>query len=390
MRTPTCGTSQTFTEHFLTSSSGYSLPEPNTDVEYTYLKGTGVNETHYTLTVRCRGCSQWDSGSDEVTSLLPNGTTQFAYAFSEDPVVEPSSNTSAFEIHTYFGIWSHDLGAARSPDFDTWVSDNIIEPPGETPTSSPTSTTTPSPTATSTPTGCPSVDEPNFPLEIAEGWEVIKLAGDLTTPRGIVVDSAGNLLVVENGVGITAHILDDTGCVASSKVLIDDTNLNHGIYLSADSTVLYASSMDSVWSWDYDPEATTVDTESARTLVTGMASGGHITRTILVPKTQQNLLVVSRGSDGNLDIPSANMTTQRAVVKVFDMDEAPEDGYDYALDGWQAGYGLRNEVGIGVDGNDMYASAVMKRFYHDGQADNVLGSGELRIAQMSVPLADLF
>lgn len=330
-------------------------------MEYTYLKGTGVNETHYTLTVRCRGCSQWDNGGGTVTSLLPNGTTIFACSFAEDPVVEPARNTSAFTIHDEFGIWSHDLSAARNPDFDAWVSDNIIEPPGETPTASPTVTTTPGPT--SGPTGCPSVAEPNFPLEVAEGWEVVKLAGELTTPRGIVVDSAGNPLVVENGVGITAHTLDDTGCVASSKVLIENANLNHGIFLSADSTVLYASSLDSVWSWPYDPEATTVDAESVKTLVTGMTNEGHITRTILIPKTQQNLLVVSRGSDGNLDYPSGSMSTQRAVVKVFDISEAPADGYDYTLEGWQAGYGLRNEVGLAVDGNDMFVSPCVALMY---------------------------
>lgn len=48
-------------------------------------------------------------------------------------------------------------------------------------------------------------------------------------PRGIVIDTLGNLLVVERGKGVTGHRLNAQGCVISSKVVIADTSLNHGI-----------------------------------------------------------------------------------------------------------------------------------------------------------------
>jgi len=84
-----------------------------------------------------------------------------------------------------------------------------------------------------------------------------------------------------------------------------------------------------------------------------MNNGGHATRTLVIPKNKPNLLVVSCGSNENLDIASGNMATERAVVKVFDMNSVPSGGYNYVTGGYQAGYGLRNEVGIVFDGNNM-------------------------------------
>lgn len=48
-----------FVSAILTLISGLSLPQAYPNAEYTYLKGTGYNDTHWTLNVRCRGCSQW-------------------------------------------------------------------------------------------------------------------------------------------------------------------------------------------------------------------------------------------------------------------------------------------------------------------------------------------
>jgi hypothetical protein len=43
------------------------------------------------------------------------------------------------------------------------------------------------------------------------------------------MDSKGQLLIVQRGLGITGHTLDSNGCVASSKTIISNTVLNHGI-----------------------------------------------------------------------------------------------------------------------------------------------------------------
>jgi len=88
-------------------------------------------------------------------------------------------------------------------------------------------------------------------------------------------------------------------------------------------------------------------------VVNGMNNGGHPTRTITIPKNNPNLLVVSMGSNENIDIASGNIAAERGVIKVFNLSTVPSGGYDYTTGGWQAGYGLRNEVGIVFDGNNM-------------------------------------
>ncbi|KAG4440180.1 hypothetical protein IFR05_004325 [Cadophora sp. M221] len=202
------------------------------------------------------------------------------------------------------------------------------------------------------PASCPGVAPARFPFQVASGWAATKVAGNLTLPRGIVVDSQDRLLVVLNGIGITQYILASHGCIQSSRVLIAHTNLNHGIYLSPNGTTLYASSPTTVWRWTYNPASGTVS-GSPTVLIRGMANSGHITRTLIIPPHAPNLLVVSHGSDGNIDASSLDPATGRAIVKVFDMSALPTGGYNYARQGYVVGYGLRNEVALAFDGNNM-------------------------------------
>ncbi|PVH82209.1 hypothetical protein DL98DRAFT_559578 [Cadophora sp. DSE1049] len=162
----------------------------------------------------------------------------------------------------------------------------------------------------------------------------------------------GRLLVVQNGVGISQLTLAGNGCIQSSRVLIAQTNLNHGIYLSPSGTTLYASSPTTVWSWTYDPASGNVS-GSPTVLVTGMVNSGHITRTLIIPPHAANLLLVAHGSNGNIDAASVNPATARAVVKVFDLSSLPVGGYNYVRQGYLMGYGLRNEVALAFDGNNM-------------------------------------
>lgn len=85
-----------------------------------------------------------------------------------------------------------------------------------------------------------------------------------------------------------------------------------------------------------------------------MAYNGHVTRTLIIPPNRPDLLVVAHGSNGNLDYASGDPATARAIVKVFNTSAVPTGGHNYAKDGWNAGYGLRNEVGLAFDGNNLY------------------------------------
>jgi hypothetical protein len=59
------------------------------------------------------------------------------------------------------------------------------------------------------------------------------------------MDDRGHLLVLERGKGVTAHTLDENGCVVDSTTVIEDTSLNHGLDLAPSGDKLIARYMDS-------------------------------------------------------------------------------------------------------------------------------------------------
>ena len=293
---------------------GLSLPQPYADAEYSYIKGTGYNTTHWTLTVRCKGCSQWHDVDGNLVSIDANASAQkFAYGLSSKP--------STFNVHSSFGNYRIDLTQGQNADFDELVAANLVEnvPPVSSSVSIPSSTISLRPTTMSTSTTSSGLSEP--------------------TSTGVPL-------------GITAHSVTPNGCLTSSKTLIPQRNLNHGIALSHDGKTLYASSATSVFSWTYDANTMSVSGNST-TILTGMDSRGHVTRTLSIPPQHPNLLIVSHGSNDNFDYGSADMKTGRSCVKVFDTTTVPENGYDYSTGGYQMGYGLRNEVGLAFDAEGM-------------------------------------
>jgi glucose/arabinose dehydrogenase len=327
------------------------------------MKGTKANSTHYTLVALCKGCTGWQSNEDVRYYLPFNGTTQFAWAYGANAVQDPASNTSAFNVHAAYSKWTHDLNAARIDNFDALVKANLLNAPvtgpvtnAPTPTTiltsvKPSSTTIKKAPAATIPSSCSGAGSPAFPSSLASGWKATKIAGGLTNPRSIQFDSAGNMLVVQSGKGISYHVMSADGCVTSTKMLVSLNSLNHGLALSADGKTLYASSMTQVYTWPYDAAAASVGTRT--TIITGMTSGGsHLTRTLALHPTNPNLLVVSHGSNANIDTAAGNPKTGRAIIKVFDLSKIPSGGYNYVSGGWNAGYGQRNEVGITFDNNN--------------------------------------
>lgn len=339
------------------------LPQPYDGAEYTLLKGTTANATHWTVVAKCAGCTSWQGSDGNLATLNATGTTQFAWAQGNTAVQDPSNNASAFNVHKAYGKWTHDLNAARSSSFNAWVASNVLPPAATSAAPSTTATTLSTSVAPTTkpttpaqnaaiPVSCSGAGAAVFSSTLASGWKATKVLGGLTSPRSLVWDSAGNMLMVQSGKGISLHTMSADGCIASTKLLISLNALNHGITFSADGKTLYASSMTTVFAWPYTASSGTVGTRS--TIVTGMYNGGaHTTRTLLIGAHAPNLLVVSHGSNDNWDYAASNPKTGRAIVKVFDLSAVPASGYNYVSGGYVMGYGMRNEVGITFDGNNM-------------------------------------
>lgn len=184
-----------------------------------------------------------------------------------------------------------------------------------------------------------------FPqFTVASGWQVMKLKGGMRQVRTVIFDTRGNMLVAEAGKGISVHTFGPDGCVNSTAMLVSNIRLNHGLDLTPDGKTLYASGENQAFSWTYD--AATRQATGQKTVVTGMATGIHSTRTIKVVPKQPNLVLLQVGSNQNLDMQSAQPGTGRAIIKMFDMSAVPANGYNYNTQGEVFAYGLRNEIGF--------------------------------------------
>ncbi|GMK57986.1 hypothetical protein CspeluHIS016_0500180 [Cutaneotrichosporon spelunceum] len=184
----------------------------------------------------------------------------------------------------------------------------------------------------------------------AQGWSWRLVANGLTKPRSITFDSAGALLVLDEGAGVNRLVLQDDGntclSVKEKTVVVADNALGHGLALADDGT-LYASTDNEVWSWAYDAGAGTVDASSKRTLVTNMTNEGHTSRTLLLSKASPGWLIVSRGSEGNDDPLAEIEESGHSQIRAFDVGPQRQAApYNYSSDGKQLGWGLRNSVGV--------------------------------------------
>ncbi|KAK3325024.1 hypothetical protein B0H66DRAFT_529074 [Apodospora peruviana] len=184
---------------------------------------------------------------------------------------------------------------------------------------------------------------------VASGWSAMKIAGGLKQVRTIVWDPLGHMLVAQATRGISVHSFGADGCINSTTLMISGGGLNHGLDLSPDGKTLYASSETTMFSWSYDP--VTMKTSNQKTVVKGMSTGIHSTRTVMVVKQNPNFVLLQVGSNANFDMAAQQKSTGRAIIKIFDVSKAPSAGYNYNTDGEVFGYGLRNEIGFIQDPN---------------------------------------
>lgn len=183
---------------------------------------------------------------------------------------------------------------------------------------------------------------------VADGWSYRLVADDLRRPRGVTFDQDGHLLVVDSGVGIVRLRLQDDGetCVSvdDKSTIIEDDELNHGIALSANGEWLYASTVENVYRWRY---SSSDDPSDRQTIVTNMTNGGHSSRTLLLPPSNPDLLLISRGSDGNEDDGARDIDSGRSQLRSFNLSNIQDDSdaIDY-IKGEVLAWGLRNSVGV--------------------------------------------
>ena len=198
---------------------------------------------------------------------------------------------------------------------------------------------------------CASALRPNYPApSLAPGYKAQLIATNLTKPRGLIFDSQGHLLVVEQGAGITGLSVQDQGgdCLkVSQKVdVVQNANLTHGITLSNDGKTLYASSAEAVLSWPYNAiKTSTTGTAKDVIAITNTSDGDHITRTLLFAKKQKDTLIVSRGSESNVDFNSLDLSTGHCQIKSFPVN-GNRATQNFNNTGKLLGWGLRNSVGV--------------------------------------------
>lgn len=79
-----------------------------------------------------------------------------------------------------------------------------------------------------------------------------------------------------------------------------------------------------------------------------MSNGDHTTRTLLMSEKQPGILVVSRGSNSNIDIEAESLASGRSQIKAFDTNNFTSDSqpYEFTSSGRLLGWGLRNSVGV--------------------------------------------
>lgn len=105
------------------------------------------------------------------------------------------------------------------------------------------------------------------------------------------------------------------------------------------------SSLASVFAYTYDAETGTATDK--KIIINNMTNGGHQTRTLLISKLNPDILLVSRGSDANIDASAGDITSGHSTIKYYSISAILQTPVDHAKGGTVLGWGLRNNVGLG-------------------------------------------
>src|SRR5215472_9265894 len=168
-----------------------------------------------------------------------------------------------------------------------------------------------------------------------------------SNPRGMAFAPNGDLFVVSSGRVVVLYDENGDGVSDSSERALFGSiaGLNHGIAFSPDRQFLYVSNETTVYRWPYAAGQRTA-TQAPSIVVSGMSSGGHITRTLLFDSAGR--LYVSIGSATNLDTDATLLATRSQIRRFVVPSPLPPNGVDF-MSGELVAFGMRNEVGMAID-----------------------------------------
>jgi len=164
----------------------------------------------------------------------------------------------------------------------------------------------------------------------------------IAAARGLVLDSVGDILAVSAGPSTVDAIFENQNGQVQRVTIVNGSGLrlNHGV--AVHGGYLYASSPTNVYRWAYVDGQRTVILTPPQTVIAGIPSGGHDTRTMAFDA--QGRLYVSVGSNANVD-----QNSDRARIRRFTLtDPLPGAGIQFST-GEVFADGLRNEVGLAFD-----------------------------------------
>jgi glucose/arabinose dehydrogenase len=90
--------------------------------------------------------------------------------------------------------------------------------------------------------------------------------------------------------------------------------------------------------------------------------GTHPTRAIATSKWNPDTILVSRGSQSNIDTTTTQQSSARSMIKSFSISQAMQSAINYNSGGEVLGWGLRNVVGLTED--PMYGGIVRFSGFH--------------------------
>lgn len=191
--------------------------------------------------------------------------------------------------------------------------------------------------------------------QVADAWVsdsricVHQYAADLGNPRQMAIAPNGDLFV-NNGSVTVLFDADHNGVIGDGEraTFATASSLNHGLAFSRDGAYVYASSETTVYRWPYTAGAHQA-ASAAEVVISGMPTGGHVTRTVAFDSHGQ--LYVSVGSHDNVEVDPGALELRAQIRRFVLPDVLPTGGLAYAS-GEVFAFGMRNEVGLYVDARD--------------------------------------